>query len=437
MSIVLKKRGGPPPGYTNETFKIAAIAVHGDEYIYDLVEYVNNRKYIIIICREHGKFPVIPRDHLHGYKCKQCARRPGYTNTTYKAAAIAVHGEEYIYDLVEYVNNRSHVIIICRIHGKFEMIAYNHLIGNKCKKCVIGPRHTNAEYIARVSIIHNNFYDYSLTVYKGHNMKIIIKCPLHGEFTLVSQYHVRGSGCQSCFVRTPYTKESFANKSSIIHANKYTYDKTIWVNVTTSVIITCPIHGDFEQIPHSHMKGHACSKCVNKTEGILSKILEFHNYIFTYQFRPLWCLSIEFNRSLSFDFMLHEYNIIIELDGCQHFSQISNWTSPEFVAKRDVYKMKKALANGYSIIRLLQKDLLYKRIETETRLLEIADQKYDPPIVIYLDNNDEYKNHKKLFELDNIEIIDHELDDDDTIEYNIEDDPINDNNENIDDDSDA
>jgi hypothetical protein len=49
--------------------------------------------------------------------------------------------------------------------------------------------------------------------------------------------------------------------------------------------------------------------------------------------------------------------ILIELDGEQHFSQVSNWGSHEFTRKKDVEKIKAALLNGYFVIHLLQYDV--------------------------------------------------------------------------------
>ena len=62
---------------------------------------------------------------------------------------------------------------------------------------------------------------------------------------------------------------------------------------------------------------------------------------------------------MPFDFVLEDKKIIIELDGPQHFKQISNWQSPQKTQQNDKYKMKCANNNGYSIIRLLQEDVFY------------------------------------------------------------------------------
>ena len=52
---------------------------------------------------------------------------------------------------------------------------------------------------------------------------------------------------------------NFISRSLLIHNNKYSYDNTIFLNSNDKVIITCPIHGDFKQSPNNHLKGHILS----------------------------------------------------------------------------------------------------------------------------------------------------------------------------------
>jgi len=60
---------------------------------------------------------------------------------------------------------------------------------------------------------------------------------------------------------------------------------------------------------------------------------------------------------------LEDLNIIIEQDGPQHFNQIGNWASPELTKINDLYKMKCANENGYSVIRILQKDIWHDKYD--------------------------------------------------------------------------
>ena len=101
-------------------------------------------------------------------------------------------------------------------------------------------------------------------------------------------------------------------------------------------------------------KGSWCPHCRNKTERKLHKYLL---KIFTEcirSFKQDWCKNV---KHLPFDFCILFLKIIIELDGNQHFKQISNWCSPLKNIQRDIFKMKKALENGFRIIRLLQEDV--------------------------------------------------------------------------------
>ena len=74
------------------------------------------------------------------------------------------------------------------------------------------------------------------------------------------------------------------------------------------------------------------------------------------QYKVEWCKKKTY---LPFDFVIPEYNIIIELDGPQHFIQISNWSSPKEQQINDKYKMDCANKNNYSVIRLTQEDVFY------------------------------------------------------------------------------
>lgn len=104
-----------------------------------------------------------------------------------------------------------------------------------------------------------------------------------------------------------------------------------------------------------------CPLCKNKTEMELYEWLKL-KYKINYQARYKWCKSLKTNRYLPFDFVIEELKIIIELDGPQHFIQISNWQSPDIIQKRDIYKEECAIKNGYKIIRILQEDIYYNRI---------------------------------------------------------------------------
>ncbi|VVC05050.1 Uncharacterised protein [uncultured archaeon] len=64
--------------------------------------------------------------------------------------------------------------------------------------------------------------------------------------------------------------ESFIKKSKMIFGNKFGYEHTHYANILTSITITCPRHGDFQQIPKIHLKGFGCKRCGDEYRGKLN-----------------------------------------------------------------------------------------------------------------------------------------------------------------------
>ena len=46
-----------------------------------------------------------------------------------------IHGDKYIYTETIYTGSKNKVKIICKQHGIFEQLAYNHILGKGCNIC--------------------------------------------------------------------------------------------------------------------------------------------------------------------------------------------------------------------------------------------------------------------------------------------------------------
>ena len=124
--------------------------------------------------------------------------------------------------------------------------------------------------------IHNNKYTYVESSYIAQRQNTTIICPFHGVFEDTPQRHIKGKypkGCPKCPELYPKPKrvnkyqlnnEGFINKANLKHNNKYTYLKTEYVNALEKVIITCPVHGDFEQRANQHLYGNGCPDCARE-----------------------------------------------------------------------------------------------------------------------------------------------------------------------------
>jgi very-short-patch-repair endonuclease len=113
---------------------------------------------------------------------------------------------------------------------------------------------------------------------------------------------------------------------------------------------------EFDSALSNVIQNKWCPYCVNKTEQKLYDNLQLIYPELQQQYKIEWCKNKTY---LPFDFVLESCKIIIELDGIQHFKQVSNWTSPEKTQENDKYKMKCANNNNFSIIRILQEDVFY------------------------------------------------------------------------------
>ncbi len=114
-----------------------------------------------------------------------------------------------------------------------------------------------------------------------------------------------------------------------------------------------------------------CPFCRNKSINILHDFLIQH-YKIKLEKKFDWSKNEFTNRFLPFDVCIDELKLLIELDGCHHFKDIKTWNSS--CDKRrytDLYKMKLANDNGYSILRIVQIDIYYNSYDWKSELLNI------------------------------------------------------------------
>mgnify|MGYP000896157317 CR=1 FL=1 len=183
---------------TTEQFIIDSKKVHGEKYDYSLVNYINAYTKVKIICKEHGVFKQMPISHINNNGCAKCAGK-NKTTKEFIDESNKVHNNKYDYSLTKYINSKSNVKIICKKHGIFEQTPSNHLNGNGCVKCINDKISLNNNiFIDRSNIVHNFKYDYSLVDYINNRVKIKIICPFHGIFEQQPLHHLNGSGCPIC-----------------------------------------------------------------------------------------------------------------------------------------------------------------------------------------------------------------------------------------------
>lgn len=141
----------------------------------------------------------------------------------------AVWGDRYDYSKVNYVNKRTPIIVGCKEHGAFSIMPLSHANGHGCTKCgnkaqakkLSKPRYDKKELLRRLYEVHGkDKFDFSLVedssfVYKGVKSYLPIVCKKCGEpTTMMAAQLLRGSGCNKCRLKS-FSKANLGNSKPI------------------------------------------------------------------------------------------------------------------------------------------------------------------------------------------------------------------------------
>jgi len=113
--------------------------IHNDNFDYSLIsDYKNMNQIQTIICKKHNYYINISlHSHINKKRgCKLCAidNRMDNDDIFIKKSNI-VHNYKYDYSLIEYINSKTKVKIICPLHGIFKQKPNDHLNGKGCPIC--------------------------------------------------------------------------------------------------------------------------------------------------------------------------------------------------------------------------------------------------------------------------------------------------------------
>lgn len=265
---------------THEEFLARARAAHGTRYDYPN-KYQGQKRKMTIVCRVHGPFDQLVRNHWKGSGCPRCAYEKmsadqvriltsnRQTSTSvFVEKARAVHGDRYDYAKTEYVNRTTPITITCPVHGD---VTYNpaKFLKTGCYLCVAdASRRSTEDFIAMARAQHGDRYDYSETTYRSYRHRITYRCPVHGLVTQSPEKHLKSTiGCTKCF-RALLTKttERFIAEATELHGDHLDFSQVDYVNNFTKVKVVCKHHGEFLARPNNLLAGHGCPFCVERRD---------------------------------------------------------------------------------------------------------------------------------------------------------------------------
>ena len=240
------------------------------------------------------------------------------------------------------------------------------------------------------------------TLFKNTHKKFLFDCDkcMHSFETRLSNLNQQNTWCNFCAHKKlcenneckACFEKSFASheKSKYwdIEKNNGINPRDIFKDCGKKYWINCNKCYQSFEINITSCNSICCPFCINKTEQMLFDKLVLYYPLLKRQYKKDWCKKINY---LPFDFVIEDLKIIIELDGEQHFRQISNWLSSEKTQENDLYKMKCANENGFSVIRILQKDVYHDKYDWLQELIKHIEMlKSENVINVYMCKSNEY-----------------------------------------------
>ena len=126
---------------------------------------------------------------------------------------------------------------------------------------------TTESFIAEAKEIYGDRYDYSKVDYKNRDHRVVVTCPVHGDFQVYARDHLDGKGCPKC-----EKGEKFIAKLKEKFGDKFGLDEFVYESSTTPVTLICPTHGAFSKLPNQILNlQFGCPHCGNDAKE------EIHN----------------------------------------------------------------------------------------------------------------------------------------------------------------
>ena len=224
-----------------------------------------------------------------------------------------------------------------------------------CKGC----RYSNKDFLEECQKVHGDKYDYSKVVYTQIFDKIEIICPIHGSFIQSAKSHKDGIGCPECSKIKATEKQrqkgetEFKKKLLELFGTDHYLGE--FVNNRVKLQFYCEKCGEYywKSPKYRIHRLSGCQRCSqSKGETEVEIFLRKHDIEYRTQEMFDTCRS---KRKLRFDFYLTELNILIEVQGIQHFEPVERFRGQkgfEDRQKRDQIKRDWCKENNVPLIEI-------------------------------------------------------------------------------------
>lgn len=158
------------------------------------------------------------------------------------------------------------------------------------------------------------------------------------------------------------TTEEFIKRAKKIHKNKFSYEKTVYINHKTKITVSCKIHGDNETNPYYFLKGiGGCKKCGFKKQGLAQrgkekkkswKNIEIEQLKILYPDTKINDISILLNKSRSQIFYMINRLGIATVNKNETYKEYELEILKEFYNKATPKEISKMLKRSVKSIRI-------------------------------------------------------------------------------------
>jgi hypothetical protein len=264
---------------------------------------------------------------------------------------------DLIFDKTKYINRLLKVIITCPYHGD-KIILPSRNLNRKvgCPDCEV-----NKLTIDKISEKINKIYNGNIKfekgqIYKNNKEEYYWTCLKHKiTFLKRADSVLQGHGCKEChkeILRKKFTRSINSIQIDIDNV----YGKNVYKIIgreKNNIIIKCLGCGnEFTKTTYDFLKRK--SQCICKTVSYEKKcknILQKFNNIEEIEIHKTFS-NLKDKKSLSYDFYIKKYNLLIEINGPQHYYNIYHKNLHDFHKQlhHDWIKRKYAKNNNINLL---------------------------------------------------------------------------------------
>lgn len=353
---------------TQEQFEKEVLDKLGKDYTVTGT-YTGNKNPIEIVhnvCKTH--YFTAPINILYkGWKCKNCYGVP-LTTERFQKKLDSIFGKNE-YTVVGTYTGVHHKVMVRhnKCNRTWEANPQTLLRGCQCKMCVakmVGKEQSRSTDEFKSILKEKRGTDYVLeSEYVNSLTKVKVKhLPCNNEYWIRPDSLLRGSSCTFCLAKrcsTSYLKTTAQYSKEVKSLTRGEYQLiSEYKGVNEYVTIKHNICGNTYQVyPYLFNRGRRCPKCSSMPTGemIIENFLIKNNIKYTCQVKFKDCLDIN---QLSYDFLLVDFNTLIEYQGVQHYKPIDLFGGKSsFITqiRHDCIKKKYARDNGYILFEISYK----------------------------------------------------------------------------------